>query len=195
MTIVALSNLFNLLTQLHPDLKGYHFGWRSDVNRSVQNNFDPENQVGNLYPRVHCQAALTGEATLEDAGEQIDVTLYFDDLLHYGNDGQTLTDTSLEQWNKLKTTGIQFLKAASKLGMKLAPVNGGAQLVNKGRFRWGLDSNLYADRLITCYFRFTVFVKIECPAWTVTDEMIASVGYNYPPAANEDYENTYEQGA
>lgn len=52
MTITQLSNLFNLIVQNDSDYKFYHYGFPSDMNINIGNNFDPLSDTGRLFPYV-----------------------------------------------------------------------------------------------------------------------------------------------
>ncbi len=52
MTITQLSNLFNLIVQNDSDYKFYHYGFPSDMNINISNNFDPTSDTGRLFPYV-----------------------------------------------------------------------------------------------------------------------------------------------
>jgi hypothetical protein len=52
MTITQLSNLFNLIVQNDADYKFYHYGFPSDMNINISNNFDPASDTGRLFPYV-----------------------------------------------------------------------------------------------------------------------------------------------
>jgi hypothetical protein len=59
MKLVQISNLFNqiclAINQANPQARRvgfYHYGWYSDVNTNVQNNWTGQNTVGVVYPSV-----------------------------------------------------------------------------------------------------------------------------------------------
>ena len=52
MTITQLSNLFNLIVQNDPDYRFYHYGFPSDMNINIGNNYDPLSDTGRLFPYV-----------------------------------------------------------------------------------------------------------------------------------------------
>ena len=52
MTITQLSNLFNLIVQNDADYRFYHYGFPSDMNINISNNYDPTSDTGRLFPYV-----------------------------------------------------------------------------------------------------------------------------------------------
>jgi hypothetical protein len=52
MTITQLSNLFNLIVQNDADYRFYHYGFPSDMNINIGNNYDPLSDTGRLFPYV-----------------------------------------------------------------------------------------------------------------------------------------------
>ena len=80
-TQTQISNVFNLMVQLDPRLKYYHFGWRSDILRNIDNNFDPGVSKGREFPALHWAVPEFTEyvEAIQYTGlkENVEVTLYF----------------------------------------------------------------------------------------------------------------------
>ena len=112
-SLTQISNIFNLLCQQDTRIKNYKFGWRHDVNRNKQNNFDPTNSLGTQYPSVMFEppegVTDLNEPNYLEREEDVDITLYFDDLQNYNNDGTANTLNLIEQWDNLRFIVKDFL--------------------------------------------------------------------------------------
>jgi len=108
-----ISNLFNLIVQNEPRLLFYHFGWRSDILKNIDNNFDNNNETGRLFPSLHWAVPeftqYTDPVQFEGLKEEVEITLYFDDLQDYINDGSTKTINLIEQWDRLKQIAEDYI--------------------------------------------------------------------------------------
>lgn len=186
MDIVQLSNLFNLIAQAHPKFNSYHFGWRSDVNASIQNNFDPAGEIGKQYPAVHFDAAIDGNSVLTTRNAAIDIRLHFDDILYYGMDGATDTRTLIEVWRDLWGWGMQFVYEIRNHGKALSSTPGMMVAIAGDSIRWYYDSNRHNDRVATVYFEFTLAMKIDCVELGL--ELDGIDGFPFPPEG-WDYED------
>ena len=80
-TLTQVSNLFNLLCQLDSRLLNYHFGWQWDINKEIDNNFDPGNKTGRLFPAVQMDVPdyfqTIEEPNYDGTKEEIKIQLYF----------------------------------------------------------------------------------------------------------------------
>lgn len=112
-TITQISNIFNLLSQIDVRIFNYHHGYRYDINQNITNNFDPSNDTGRLFPAVMFDVPdnvkYVDKVDYIDVQEEIQVTLYFDDLQGYNNDGSQNVLNPVEQWQRLKQIAEDFL--------------------------------------------------------------------------------------
>ena len=115
-----ISNLFNLMCQFDTRIKGYHYGWRSDINKNIQNNFDPLYETGRQYPAVQFDvpdyANYTEIADYQGNQETLQITLYFDNLQNIENDGTAKVLNLVEQWDELKIIAEDFISNFSFFG-------------------------------------------------------------------------------
>ena len=114
MTIVQLSNLFNLISENMPDIGSYHYGWPSDMNLNIQNNYDPNASTGTKFPAVLFMpptlSTRTDDSNTEALFSRYGVELLFTDT--YGYNAQTLgykSDTTVECEAKLQTIAADFI--------------------------------------------------------------------------------------
>lgn len=112
-TQVQISNLFNLMVQIDPRIEMYHFGFRSDILKNIDNNFDQNNTKGRQFPHLHFDvpeyAEFTETADYYGTKENIQISLYFDALQDYQNDGSANTKNLIEQWADLKSIAQDFI--------------------------------------------------------------------------------------
>jgi hypothetical protein len=159
-TLTEISNIFNLMVQADDRLKFYHFGWRSDINKNIDNNFDKGVKTGRLFPALHFDVPdffqPSEELNYLGFKEDISVNLYFDDLQNYDNSGEQKTDNLIEQWAGLKQISEDFIN-------NLAEV---LQYYKAGFIRtvprFEPKSNLFNDRLITFEVSFTLSHFSKC---------------------------------
>lgn len=177
-TITQISNVFNLLSQVDIRLFNYHFGYRYDINQNIANNFDPSNDTGRLFPSVSFDVPdnvkYIDDIDYVDVQEEMQVTLYFDDLQGYNNDGSLNVLNPIEQWQSLKQISEDFIANFKYLFEDKY----GAGYVGKPTFIQ--RANLYNDRLITWEVSFQLTHAIPC-----TD-----VQYQIDP---DDFPNTLDE--
>ena len=130
-------------------LNFYHFGWRSDINRNIDNNFDEGTSTGRKFPAV--QFHVPENTSISQNGldyyglqEDIQITLYFDDLQDYNNNSTEKIDTLLEQWTNLKTIAEDFVLNFEKV---IVEKYGVGHIDSEIKFI--PRSNLHNDKLIT----------------------------------------------
>jgi hypothetical protein len=159
-TQTQISNIFNLMVQQEPRILFYHFGWRSDILRNIDNNFDNNNIKGRQFPALHFavpESTKYLEAINYDGiKEEVEVTLYFDNLQDCENDGSAETDNLIEQWAELKQIAEDYIANFSEVlcnkylaGSITAP-------------KFEQFSHGHNDRLITWRVTFNLIHTIPC---------------------------------
>lgn len=185
---VQISNILNLITQAHPFFNHYHFGWWSDIDINVANNFDPDGRDGKKYPAVQWLAPPEGTTDLVRLRTGLNMQLHFYDLQYYQNDGSADARTNIENWRDLRLASMQFLKRFMDTGKELAKGGLGFQIRgNEVNFQG--DSNAHNDRLISMYYTFTLDMVISCPELVL--DLTVFEGMPYPEVLTTDYE-TYK---
>jgi hypothetical protein len=178
-TITQISNVFNLLSQVDNRIFNYHHGYRYDINQNITNNFDPANDTGRLFPAVMFDVPdnikYIDEIDYLNVQEEIQCTLYFDDLQGYNNDGSQNILNPVEQWQRLKQIAEDFLANFRYLFEDKY----GAGVVGKPTFVQ--RANLYNDRIITWEVSFQLIHAIPC-----TDEQYQIDPNDFPNDLDED---------
>jgi len=182
MRLTQISNFFNVLVQLHPDLKYYHFGWPEELTQSVPNNFDPNASTGHLFPNV---LFLPPEGKLDIQKGKNDATLrctlFFVDLLYHKDntafDGRSL----VEVYSDLLDIANGFTERIKKAGRK--PPNGWFNIPGEIDLQL-LDGTI--ENSVWIQAEFDLQVKLDCDTF-VPDFGQLDPAFPYPVEGN-DYE-------
>lgn len=189
LTITKISNLFNIISQEIAEINNYHFGFRSDVNRNVKNNFDIKQSTGKLYPAVHFAVPTTvGLVDPDNNTKTFACRLYFDDLLNYNNDSTAKTDSLLEQYAALIELAERFINEIDNIGQNYL---GNDLYVVEFAENTALNIQLdvfqhraHRDRIVSVFVDFNIQIKGECAALAAIDP---TTRFDFPPL-NDDYE-------
>jgi hypothetical protein len=151
MSLVQLANIFEAATDAVQGLNGFSFGWPSDRVRSQIYTEEGENST-NIFPRVFFAVpTLTNNPVTRRDTYQ--VTLFFDDLLGYDENGDVDTTLQITKWSNLIAFAEKFIL---ELG-KTKTTNSIPDQVNLV-----LDSFTSIQRLITVQATFNISIKSEC---------------------------------
>jgi len=160
-TLTQVSNVFNLLSQLDSRILHYHFGWQWDINKEIDNNFDPGNKTGRLFPAVQMDVPdyfqTIEEPSYDGTKEEIKVLLYFYDEQDYNNNSSAKTTNLIEQWTNLKTIAEDFM--ANYLEA-IGPKKYNIGFITNPRYTQ--RSNLHNDRLILWEVEFILTHIAPC---------------------------------
>jgi hypothetical protein len=151
MSLVQLANIFEAATDAVQGLNGFSFGWASDRVRSQIYTEEGENNT-NIFPRVFFAVpTLTNNPITRRDTYQ--VTLFFDDLLGYDENGDVDTTLQITKWSNLIAYAERFIL---ELGTTKT-TNSIPDQVNLV-----LDSFTSIQRLITVQATFNISIKSEC---------------------------------
>lgn len=187
MNIRTMSNVFNQIAQAM-SIPYYHYGWNSDVNRNVQNNFTGDNTDGKNYPSIHCNFGNSTVDIKQKGGfETTAVQLVFQDLQYYNNDSTTNTRSILDAQADLRTLALDFLSNVNALGRAL----GGTGLFGiTGQVRMEDAADYANDRTVVCVVNFTLQYIADCPTdvLSVSDITALPAPFNVFPPDSVDFE-------
>ncbi len=151
MSLVQLANIFEAATDAVAGLNGFSFGWPSDRVRSQIYTEEGENNT-NIFPRVFFAVpTLTNNPVTRRDTYQ--VTLFFDDLLGYDENGDVDTTLQITKWSNLIAYAERFIL---ELGTTKT-TNSIPDQVNLV-----LDSFTSIQRLVTVQATFNISIKSEC---------------------------------
>ena len=157
---IKISNLLNLLVQNDANFEYYHFGYPSDINISIQNNFNVDSETGILYPVVHWSIPDSSTLLFKDTTnqkERIRMSLWFFKLQDYDNCGERDERTLLEQMVFLKDIAEDFF---INFHRAMCEKYGFGDITTEPTIQ--LDSNVFKDRLISVKIDFEILVNVEC---------------------------------
>ena len=151
MTLLEIADLFKSTTDATQGLNGFSFGWASDRTRSQDYDSVGENST-NLFPRVFFAVpTLTNNPITRRDVYQI--TLFFDDLLGYNEDGTVNEDTQIEKWSALTVLAEKFILQINT-NKQDGNISEGVQMT--------LDSFSSIQRLISVQATFNLNVISSC---------------------------------
>ena len=151
MTLLEIADLFKSTTDATQGLNGFSFGWASDRTRSQDYDSVGENST-NLFPRVFF-AVPTLTNNLITRRDVYQITLFFDDLLGYNEDGTVNEDTQIEKWSALTVLAEKFMLQINT-NKQAGNISEGVQMT--------LDSFSSIQRLISVQATFNLNVISSC---------------------------------
>lgn len=146
MTITQLSNLFNLIVQNDVDYRFYHYGFPSDMNINISNNYDPLSDTGRLFPYVLLLPPILTSRAMESSTASIFDTYQVEFLITdtYAYEQGVLTyktDTTIELEQTLQILAkkmIQYLLDYSAVSNP--PFNVGDYRIEFDPYRFTADT-------------------------------------------------------
>lgn len=134
-------------------MQSFAFGWPADRTRGA----DPQSGDMQSFPRVFMAVPTMVQDSIRRQ-RTYNVTLFFDDLQGYNNDGSTDTATQLEQWASLEAMAAGFKSAWDALALTNAP----DYAAITGSINTTYDSFVSSQRLCSVVLSFTIVTKGEC---------------------------------
>jgi len=188
MNVIGLSNLFNLIAQ-QLGFKGYHYGYFSDINRSIDNNFNSTNSIGRQYPAMLVEPPTTASVFLSAVTSQYGYIFHFLAPYAYNNDSTTNTAQFIEQEQALKDLANRFFYSLMQVGSS-PNLAGGNQYVSIASNTINFDAvenNEGVDGLMHIAATCILNVQEACPLNLFS---IAAIdpAYAFPPSQDSDYE-------
>lgn len=192
MSIVKISNLFNQLSQLHPKINYYHYGWQSDINITVPNNFtlgannELTNPRGKKYPSLTIEFPSERWALGSGGSESFLRTfLIFNDTQRYNSeDGSNNPKSLIEQQDELKTIAVDIVTEFNRIGRSF----GGLETIQIRQ----VNSVIYsgearADRLAELVLDVEIYYFIGCSDFVADIESLPPP-FNEIPPSSQDFE-------
>ena len=153
MNVKDIHDVFRDVSESVPGLNSFAFGWPFDRTRGV----DPQTGQEATYPRVFF-AVPTATQDIIRQQDVYAITLFFDDLEGYDNQGEYVADTQLEQWATLQGLASEWVQELR--GRRLEREVDGMAIT--GAVTQGFDSFGGTQRLITVTLTFSVTVNASC---------------------------------
>jgi hypothetical protein len=184
MNIVQISNLFNQIclgiNASVPDSIGfYHYGWYSDVNTNVSNNWTGQNLVGRKYPAVQLMYPLASVDIKEKSVKgTLDCRLVISAPQYYGNDSNYVDESIIETQGKLEALGINILSEYNRI----------ARLMQTGiQNPISIDylSDAHNENLVLLDIKFKIWYVWDCPVITSDIQSLPLPFGTLPPVVTD----------
>jgi hypothetical protein len=169
MNIREISDVFKDTANQITALKSYNFGWPSDRTRSSNTE---DYQELNEFPRVFFSVPTITGSDQTRKQDTYQVTLFFDDLLGYNNEGDADLTLQLDKWAALQEYANYFVQRLNKVKQTILP----NYLFIPEAPSITFDSFTGLQRMITVQLSFTLVVPTNCePVVTKLVECIANI--------------------
>ena len=191
MNIVQISNLFNQVclginAQTAGRIGFYHYGWYSDINANISNNWTGDNALGRLYPAVQFMyPTATIEVKEKSVKGVLRCRLVVSRPQYYENDGSYINQTIIEAQAELEAIVINIISEFNRLGR--LPANGMSTGI-QNPISIDYLSDAHNENLVLVDVGFNLWYVWECPT-DVVDIPSLPAPYNTLPPMTIDYEN------
>jgi hypothetical protein len=195
MNLVQISNLFNVvcigINQQTPNRIGfYHYGWYSDINANISNNWTGDNALGRLYPAVQF---MYPTATIEVKEKSVKGSLRCRMVVsrpqYYENDGSYINQSIIEAQAEMEALAINIISEFNRVAR--IPANGmSAGIQNPITIDYLSDA--HNENLVLVDLAFNLWYVWECPTDTVNVAGLPAP-YDDLPLLTIDYENAQFQ--
>ena len=169
MNIREISDVFKDTANQITAIKSYNFGWPSDRTRSTNTE---DYQELNEFPRVFFSVPTITGSDQTRKQDTYQVTIFFDDLLGYNNEGDADLTLQLDKWAALQEYANYFVQRLNKVKQSILP----NYLFIPEAPSITFDSFTGLQRMITVQLSFTLVVPTNCePVVSKLVECIANI--------------------
>lgn len=187
MNLVQIFNLFNQIcigiNASSPERIGFfHYGWYSDINANIQNNWTGNNALGRLYPSVQLMYPnATIDIKEKSVKGSIQCRMIVSKPQYYSNDSQYVNETILEAQSDLEALAVNILSEYNRIA------RGVLQTGIQNPITIDYLSDAHNENLVLLDIRFNIWYVWDCPAITI-DISTLPAPYNSLPPINTDLE-------
>ena len=169
MNIREISDVFKDTANQITAIKSYNFGWASDRTRSTNTE---DYQELNEFPRVFFSVPTITGSDQTRKQDTYQVTIFFDDLLGYDNEGDADLTLQIDKWAALQEYANYFVQRLNKVKQSILP----NYLFIPEAPSITFDSFTGLQRMITVQLSFTLVVPTNCePVVSTLIECIANI--------------------
>lgn len=155
MNIREISDIFKDTADNITAIKSYNFGWASD--RVRQGNTEDFQEL-NEFPRVFFAVPTITGSDQTRKQDTYQVTLFFDDLLGYDNEGDEDPTLQIDKWANLQQYANYFVQRLNKIKQSILP----NYLFIPEAPSITFDSFTGIQRMITVQLSFNLVVPTNC---------------------------------
>ena len=169
MNIREISDIFKDTADNITAIKSYNFGWASD--RVRQGNTEDFQEL-NEFPRVFFAVPTITGSDQTRKQDTYQVTIFFDDLLGYDNEGDEDPTLQIDKWANLQQYANYFVQRLNKIKQSILP----NYLFIPEAPSITFDSFTGIQRMITVQLSFNLVVPTNCdPGVIAVVECIANI--------------------
>lgn len=161
MNIREISDIFKDTADNITAIKSYNFGWASD--RVRQGNTEDFQEL-NEFPRVFFSVPTITASDQTRKQDTYQVTLFFDDLLGYDNEGDEDPTLQIDKWANLQQYANYFVQRLNKIKQSILP----NYLFIPEAPSITFDSFTGIQRMITVQLSFNLVVPTNCEPGVIT---------------------------
>jgi hypothetical protein len=161
MNIREISDVFNDTADEITAIKSYNFGWASD--RVRQGNTEDFQEL-NEFPRIFFSVPTITGSDQTRKQDTYQVTLFFDDLLGYDNEGDEDPTLQIDKWANLQQYANYFIQRLNKIKQSILP----NYLFIPEAPSITFDSFTGIQRMITVQLSFNLVVPTNCDPGVIT---------------------------
>ena len=191
MNIVQISNLFNQVclginAQTAGRVGFYHYGWYSDINANISNNWTGDNALGRLYPAVQFMYPTASiEVKEKSVKGNLRCRLVISRPQYYENNGSYINQSIIEAQAEMEALAINIISEFNRVGR--IPANGMSTGI-QNPITIDYLSDAHNENLVLVDVAFNLWYVWECPT-DVVDIAALPAPYNTLPPMTIDYEN------
>jgi len=188
MNIVQISNLFNQVclginAQTAGRVGFYHYGWYSDINANISNNWTGDNALGRLYPAVQFMyPTATIEVKEKSVKGSLRCRLVVSRPQYYENDGSYINQSIIEAQAELEALAINIISEFNRLGR--IPANGMSTGI-QNPITIDYLSDAHNENLVLVDVAFNLWYVWECPTDVVDIPSLPAPFNTLPPAVTD----------
>jgi hypothetical protein len=161
MNIREISDIFKDTADNITAIKSYNFGWASD--RVRQGNTEDFQEL-NEFPRIFFAVPTITASDQTRKQDTYQVTLFFDDLLGYDNEGDEDPTLQIDKWANLQQYANYFVQRLNKIKQSILP----NYLFIPEAPSITFDSFTGLQRMITVQLSFNLVVPTNCDPGIIT---------------------------
>lgn len=161
MNIREISDIFKDTADNITPIKSYNFGWASD--RVRQGNTEDFQEL-NEFPRIFFAVPTITASDQTRKQDTYQVTIFFDDLLGYDNEGDEDPTLQIDKWANLQQYANYFVQRLNKIKQTILP----NYLFIPEAPSITFDSFTGIQRMITVQLSFNVVVPTNCDPGVIT---------------------------
>lgn len=188
MNIVQISNLFNQVclginAQTAGRIGFYHYGWYSDINANISNNWTGDNSLGRLYPAVQFMYPTASIEVKEKSVKGVlRCRLVVSRPQYYENDGSYINQSIIEAQAELEAIAINIISEFNRLGR--LPINGMATGI-QNPITIDYLSDAHNENLVLVDVAFNLWYVWECPTDVVDIAALPAPFNTLPPVLTD----------